>query len=222
MSIDATAWAWKQRVKGNDKLILLSLADRANETNRAWPSLHRLAFDTCLNIKTIKDGIKRLEAQGLITIHKEQKGDGRFSNNIYSLVGVDNREHQKAVEDTTKARKRATDHSPKTGHQKRATNLKENNQHITAPLSNSKINPLAWKDFVEHRKNKKVELTELAVEKAVKQLEKLSFEEQSSCVDLSIVNNWTGLFPDRVKNKRGTHREAGRQSADIQNQSTDW
>ena len=54
MSIDATRWAWTAQVKNSSqRLVLLSLADRAGEHHTAWPSIDRLAKDTALNEKTV-------------------------------------------------------------------------------------------------------------------------------------------------------------------------
>lgn len=40
MSLDATIWAWNAEVKsGSERLILLSLADRAGETHKCYPSI---------------------------------------------------------------------------------------------------------------------------------------------------------------------------------------
>jgi hypothetical protein len=84
MSLDATRWAWTQTVKPTMKLILLSLADRANETHGCYPSVSRLAQDTCLNRKTILSGIKKLAEIRIISIRK-QAGKGNF----YQLIGVE-------------------------------------------------------------------------------------------------------------------------------------
>ncbi|MFH4181111.1 helix-turn-helix domain-containing protein, partial [Acinetobacter baumannii] len=52
MSIDATRWSWTASVKTSaQRLVLLSLADRAGEEHTAWPSIDRLAADTMLDKK---------------------------------------------------------------------------------------------------------------------------------------------------------------------------
>ena len=67
MSIDATRWAWQQRnLLPSQKLVLLSLADRASEDNTAWPSAQRLHLDTGLNRKTILAALTALCDLGLI------------------------------------------------------------------------------------------------------------------------------------------------------------
>lgn len=55
MSIDATRWAWAAPVNNSSqRLVLLSLADRAGEEHTAWPSIERLAKDTVLDKKQFK------------------------------------------------------------------------------------------------------------------------------------------------------------------------
>ncbi len=41
MSVAATQWAWRQALKPAAKLVLLALADRANDAGECWPSVHR-------------------------------------------------------------------------------------------------------------------------------------------------------------------------------------
>ena len=87
MSIDAYRWALKARVgRSSAKMVLISLADRANENHICFPSIKRLEFDTELNRKTVMSSIKHLEEIGLLSVKKE-KGKG----NYYTLIGVSDR-----------------------------------------------------------------------------------------------------------------------------------
>ena len=86
MSIDATRWAWEQKVKPTCKLVLLSLADRAGETHQCWPSVARLTADTGLDRKTIMAAISELECNKLLAVSR-QIGVG----NKYQLIGVNSR-----------------------------------------------------------------------------------------------------------------------------------
>ena len=87
MSLDATRWAWQQRVTPTQKLVLLSLADRANEQHECYPSNARLQFDTGMDRKTIYSAICALEAGGLLAVSRSMGG-----TNKYQLVGIDGRE----------------------------------------------------------------------------------------------------------------------------------
>jgi hypothetical protein len=44
MSIAASAWVWENSLtKGSEKLVLLALADYANEAGQCWPSIATIA-----------------------------------------------------------------------------------------------------------------------------------------------------------------------------------
>lgn len=100
MSIDATRWAWQQRIKRPAaKLVLLSLADRADEHHSAFPGIQRLLADTELDRKTIIDCIDYLERNGVISVERSI-GKG----NRYRLLGVVSRhsEHDPKTEPVPK------------------------------------------------------------------------------------------------------------------------
>ncbi|MFS8283307.1 DnaT-like ssDNA-binding domain-containing protein [Escherichia coli] len=87
MSRHATEWAWKTNPGSSSlKLILLSMADRADEYNLCYPSIERLVVDTSLNKKTVQAGLISLISLGLISDTGERKGATRrvrvFSLNI--------------------------------------------------------------------------------------------------------------------------------------------
>lgn len=68
MSRIATDWAWSQTIKpATHKLILLSMADRADEHHCCYPSIARLEKDTGLDRKTIQKGVAAMIESGLLT-----------------------------------------------------------------------------------------------------------------------------------------------------------
>ncbi|AMW78628.1 DNA-binding protein [Acinetobacter sp. TGL-Y2] len=90
MSLDASVWAWKANVKSaTQRLILLSLADRAGESHKCYPSVMRIVKDTKMNRKTIIKVLDELEQQGLIKFTGELIGNGV---KVYQLVGISGRE----------------------------------------------------------------------------------------------------------------------------------
>lgn len=102
MSHEATSWAWKAEIRKTvyqgtvvqrsvKRLVLLSLADRADETGRAFPSYHRLVSDTTLNRKTVVRAIASLEEDGLIADTGNRKG-ATHQIIVWQLVGVDLRD----------------------------------------------------------------------------------------------------------------------------------
>lgn len=112
MSLDATTWAWKQQLKATEKLVLLSMADRAGEDHKCYPSIARITKDTCLNRKTVTSVMGRLRDAGLIVKTGRMVGPN-MSVPEYQLVGVLGREAGAAL-----AR-------PKNGHSPKGNNVQK-------------------------------------------------------------------------------------------------
>lgn len=97
MSLDAYRWAWQQRCdKSMDKFVLVSMADRADETHCCFPSVSRLTQDTQLDRKTVIGALDRLSRRGLIRDTGKRKGrTGKVK--VYQLMGVEDRHAPSAV-----------------------------------------------------------------------------------------------------------------------------
>ena len=90
MSLDATIWAWRAEVDSStQRLILLSLADRAGEDHKCYPSIMRMVKDTKMNRKTIIKVLDDLEKKALIKYTVKIVGNGV---KVYQLLGVVGRE----------------------------------------------------------------------------------------------------------------------------------
>lgn len=66
MSIRAINWAIEQPVKSSGKLVLIVLANRANDDGRCWPSNASLCADTGLSERCVRDALHQLRAAGAI------------------------------------------------------------------------------------------------------------------------------------------------------------
>lgn len=98
MSIDATRWAWTAPVSNSSqRLVLLSLADRAGEEHTAWPSIERLAKDTVLDKKTVQKVILELINLGLVEDTGERTGPTRRVR-VLKLNGVKGREEYTQIQ----------------------------------------------------------------------------------------------------------------------------
>lgn len=85
MSVEALTWASKQ-VTGSPgaKLVLIALANYANERNECWPSQATLAQWTEQTDRTIRTHLAALESMGLI--HRESReNDGAFTSDLITL-----------------------------------------------------------------------------------------------------------------------------------------
>lgn len=77
--------------KSLNKLVLLSLTDRAAEDHRCWPSIARLEQDKELDRKTILRILAELQEDGLIKDTFERKGASKQVK-VFRLIGVNGRE----------------------------------------------------------------------------------------------------------------------------------
>lgn len=69
--------------KGNAKLVLLALADFANDKGLAWPSIPTVARKTGLSTRQVKRVLPKLEEAG--EIHIERSGPGRRRVHHYTF-----------------------------------------------------------------------------------------------------------------------------------------
>ncbi|NAZ73925.1 hypothetical protein GTQ99_00570 [Kineococcus sp. T13] len=74
---------------GNDRLILLAIADEANDDGgNAFPSMRRLALKANCNKDTVVEAIRRLEALGELEVKRPtSRGPGQY-NQYRVLVGL--------------------------------------------------------------------------------------------------------------------------------------
>lgn len=88
MSVKAMNWAWtRQGLKASQKLVLLKLADHANDDGLCWPGKGSLC-DTCGMSKRALDGILHyLADQKLISVERRRGVDNERRNetNAYQL-----------------------------------------------------------------------------------------------------------------------------------------
>lgn len=86
MSVWATSWAWEQPVEGaGAKIVLVALADFADEDGECWPGQDRLATMTSQSVRSIVNHLEKLEAEGWIKRERQTEENGRRSTNVYVL-----------------------------------------------------------------------------------------------------------------------------------------
>lgn len=115
MSIDALRWAWQQdfsdlsAIEGRQpqrtclRILLVSLADRADENHSCYPSITRLCKDTCMERKAVMRYLGYLEILGLVRAIR-QSG----MSNRYQLQGVNCRHSTSPSQGTGGARRTRT------------------------------------------------------------------------------------------------------------------
>lgn len=74
MSVEATSWVWKHsKAEGTDLLVLLALADFAQEDHRCFGSWGKLEQKTKLSRRTIARCLTRLQASGELIMRERGK-----------------------------------------------------------------------------------------------------------------------------------------------------
>jgi hypothetical protein len=87
MSVHVSSWAWKQSI-GDDgaKLVLLKLADSANDDGVSWPSRETLLSETGAGHEdTIKRRLRKLRELGLVISVPWNDSNGRQTSSMHVL-----------------------------------------------------------------------------------------------------------------------------------------
>jgi hypothetical protein len=83
MSFKALSWAAKQQLPAHAKLVLLMLADRADEYGRSFPSVARLVRDCGIVRSQVQKCMSFLEQHELIRREARTRSYGQTSNMYY-------------------------------------------------------------------------------------------------------------------------------------------
>jgi hypothetical protein len=80
VSITLMSSVWPLEIPPNEKLVILALADNANDAGECWPSMATLKLKTSLSERTIQRCLRELEAKSLVQVEARY---GR--SNVYVL-----------------------------------------------------------------------------------------------------------------------------------------
>lgn len=78
-------WAWQLSLKPANKLVLMALADSADDKGVCWPSISTLAKRTCMDERSVQRNLKNLKEDKLIEIKAQFRNDGSPTSNKYKL-----------------------------------------------------------------------------------------------------------------------------------------
>jgi len=85
MSIRAMNWAWGQKLPPAPKLILMALADSANDLDECWPGISFIAKKCCVSERTVQRVLQQFEVTGLMVVTPRYTTAGRQTSNGYRL-----------------------------------------------------------------------------------------------------------------------------------------
>ncbi len=79
------SWAWEQKLPPGSKVILLALADAANEESRCWPKVKTIAKKCGVSGRTVQRVLRDFEASGLVSVTRRYFPGGGQTSNSYLL-----------------------------------------------------------------------------------------------------------------------------------------
>lgn len=187
MSVQAISWALGTAVGDTGaKLLLLALANYADEHGECWPSQARLAQDTELTDRTIRTKLKLLEEGGFLSRERRQSDAGWRTSDYYRL-------HLSQPENTSGRSKAPTGNSCK-ANRKTVSDLGEPSKEPSITVANATVRELK---------------TDLVWKSCPRQLVSLGLTERTARSNLG---RWLkNADPDRVLNAVDAARRVGTQ-----------
>lgn len=86
MSIKVMAWAWEQATTSSgEKLVLLALADHANDDGQCWPGMERIGQKCGMGKRQVSNHVQRLIEAGLLGTTRRCRDDHKYSTYLYQL-----------------------------------------------------------------------------------------------------------------------------------------
>lgn len=210
MSIKIMNEVWtKSKMDGTALLLLLALADNANDDGHCWPSTHYLAEKIRVSKRSVIRLVKKIEAAGELKVKREKGHSNRYqivvtechqcqnvTGDTHDTTVVTNWHHSGDTHDTTVV----TPVSPRTvkNHQRTVrepSSKKKTPQPVEIPATlqtNEFIQ--AWQDFTDHRKEIKAKMTPRAATMQLNKLAEQPPEIATAMIKQSIMNGWKGIF----------------------------
>ncbi|WP_423209057.1 helix-turn-helix domain-containing protein [Paracoccus yeei] len=239
MSVKIMSAVFESETLGpTERLIMLALADHADDAGRCYPSLSRLQQRTGLSERAIQSNIRNLQSAGYITIIP---GAGQGGANVYivrpnpAADAPPQQMHPRRKCTTPPQEVRpnpAADAPPQQMHPRRkcttppqevrptpaADAPKPSGTIIEPSESNGARDALltvlsaeAADAFIDHRRAKRAKLTVRAAQLIVKDL--THHPNPDAVVEASIKNGWTGVFPEKIGGPRDQSPRFRRETA---------
>lgn len=200
MSVKALGWAFDQEVGDpTAKLILIALADFADQQGKSWPSRKKLAKYADCSVDTVDRKLALLETKKLLKKEKRLHAAGDPTSNSYQLTPLPKGSPQFAA--TQPQSCAATVGAELCGYHGEPPKNPPPKIGMPEKLQTPAFLQVweKWKQFrVEIRKP----LTQTSTLEQWSVLSQMGPEKATECLLASIRNGWQGIFPDRVPQNR--------------------
>ncbi len=179
MSVKLMTAVWdREDLASTHKLVLLALADWANDEGLCWPSINRLAIKTSMAGRSVQRLIRQLEDMGFV---RREEAIGKGNRYWITMPLTDCHPTPDTV-------------SPNTS-----------KTHQLTPKSNIRAKPegvsdQVWNDFLEVRKAKKAPLTATGLTRMANEAAKAGWTLEEAIAE-SVARGWQSFKAEWVKDR---------------------
>lgn len=183
------------------KLVLLALADWANDEGLCWPSIDRVALKASLTSRGVQKTIRALEEMQFL---RKEEIKGRVNKYWVSLPTNDVHPRTTFTPPVSQVHPSPEPRSPNTSitHQLTTKYIIEG-YPVWLPID-------SWKGWVEMRKQRKRPLTDRAKARAFTKLEALHLagHDINELLDRSTINGWLDIYEPKGATNAGNSKHA--------------
>ena len=192
----------REDLSSTQKLVLLSLADWANDEGLCWPSIERLAIKTSMAGRSVQRIIRDLESMGFV---KRDEVLGKGNRYWIHIPLTQCHPCPSVTPPLTESHPTPDTVSPNTSKIHQLTT-----KYIRRELPDC-IPADAWNGWVEMRKQRKKPLTDRAYNQAIEKLVAFMAKGQNitEVLDRSTMNGWTDLYEIKEIKNGAANRTTG-------------
>lgn len=229
MSFQAMTWAYRQHVGSQAaKWVLVALANYANaEAAECFPGVKRLAEETELSERAVRNALSTLEQAGYLTRTRRQREDGSRSTDLVVLC-ISNQAAPPAASQESKRHLVPNQAAPPAGHEPitepvTSPSLRSGETRAREPTPRDELSKVLDAEHAEavirHRQRIGKALTPYAAKLLAGKFFKCRHPDEAA--DAMVSNGWQGFEPEWLDNRRG-HRSSPRKTAsDVLNDLAD-
>lgn len=213
---------WDLQMSPTQKAVLISLADNANDSGHCWPSVTHIAMRTCLSERAIHTAIKWLESVGLLTADRANGRHTRYVIHPDRFQPIDQppqemRHRSRCATAADAVTTAAGAGVPPQQMQQPPQEVQTNHQEPPIEPSKNQNKPGSFDpaeylqtlgvcnttitDWLAHRKKKKANPSQTAIDEIAKQAAKAGLSLDDALRE-SCASGWTGFKAHWVKPNR--------------------
>ena len=181
---------WKSTLPMTEKMVLLCLADFANDRGECWPAVDTIAAKCSCSDRTVQKAIKSLMASGVVTVKDEPGRSHNFTIHPRRIFTPEESSPPKiSAKPPKNLHPRGEYPSPKPSY---------NHQEPSTKRAFPDWLPLnEWAAFEDMRNKIRKPMTDRARELAFKRLNELRAggNDPADVLNQSVLNSYQGLFP---------------------------